>query len=197
MRPLFVGSHPAVDFLNTAFAPQGAPVETIGDAKAFLAWLVDVALLDEATASRLVRRFGIKAVDTAAEEARGVREWARDWLSRWRVAPEGDYRAEIMTLNKWLDRQGVGREVVASREGLRLVERPRIDAADALVGLVALQIAALITQEQPSLLKHCAGPGCTLWFLDRTKAHRRLFCSATACGNRAKVSAFRQRQRAG
>ena len=197
MRPLFVGSHRAVDFLNTAFAPQGAPVETIGDAKAFLAWLVDAALLDEATASRLVRRFGIKAVDTAAEESRGVREWARDWLSRWRVAPKGDYQAEIMTLNKLLDRQRVGREVVASREGLRLVERPRIDTADALVGLVALQIAALITQEQPSLLKHCAGPGCTLWFLDRTKAHRRLFCSATACGNRAKVSAFRERQRAG
>lgn len=197
MRPLFVGSHPAVDFLNTTFVPQGTPIETIGDGRAFLAWLVDAALLDEASASRLVRRFGIKAVDAAAEEARGVREWARDWLSRWRVVPKGDYRAEIIALNKLLDRQAVRCEVVASREGLRLVERPRIEATDALVGLVAVQIAALITQEQPSLLKHCAGPGCTLWFLDRTKAHRRLFCSATACGNRAKVSAFRQRQRVG
>jgi predicted RNA-binding Zn ribbon-like protein len=55
----------------------------------------------------------------------------------------------------------------------------------------------LITQEDASLLKSCSGSGCTLWFLDRTKAHRRLFCSATACGNRAKVAAFRQRQREG
>ena len=40
-----------------------------------------------------------------------------------------------------------------------------------------------------------AGGDCSLWFLDRTKAHTRLLCSAAACGNRAKVSAFRKRQR--
>jgi predicted RNA-binding Zn ribbon-like protein len=45
------------------------------------------------------------------------------------------------------------------------------------------------------VLKWGAGAGCTLWFVDRTKAHRRIFCSATTCGNRAKVAAFRQRQR--
>ena len=195
--PLFLGSHPAVDFLNTALAPQGAPIETIGDGRAFVDWLVAAGLLDRATASKLVRRFGVKALDAAAEEARQVREWARGWLSRWRTAPQGDYRAEVITLNKLLEREAVRRAVVAGGAGLRVVERPRIEAADALVGLVAPQIAALITQEQPSLLKHCAGSGCTLWFLDRTKAHRRLFCSTTACGNRAKVSAFRKRQRAG
>ena len=48
-------------------------------------------------------------------------------------------------------------------------------------------------QEDPALLKACAGADCTLWFMDRTKAHRRMFCSATACGNRAKVAAFRRR----
>jgi predicted RNA-binding Zn ribbon-like protein len=58
-----------------------------------------------------------------------------------------------------------------------------------------MQIAALITKEQPSLVKDCAGSTCTLWFLDQSKAHRRLFCSPSACGNRAKVAAFRDRQR--
>ncbi len=197
MHPLFLGSHPAVDFVNTALAPQGTPIETIGDGRAFVGWLVAAGLLDGATASRLVRRFGIKALDASAEEARSVREWARDWLSRWRIAPQGDYRAEVIALNQLLEQSAIRREVVAGGAGLRVVERPFIEAADALVGLVATQIAALITQEQPSLLKHCGGSGCTLWFLDRTKAHRRLFCSATACGNRAKVSAFRKRQQAG
>ena len=48
---------------------------------------------------------------------------------------------------------------------------------------------------QPALIKRCAGTDCSLWFVDRTKAHGRMFCSAAACGNRAKVAAFRQRQR--
>ena len=50
MRPLFLGSHPAVDFLNTALAPQGTPIETIGDGRAFVDWLVTAGLLDRATA---------------------------------------------------------------------------------------------------------------------------------------------------
>src|SRR5262245_23396958 len=100
MSPLFLGGHKAVDFLNTSLAPQGAVIELIGDGRAYVDWLVAAGLLDRATASALARRFGVKALDTAAEEARRVREWARSWLSRWRAAPRGDYRAEVAALNK-------------------------------------------------------------------------------------------------
>lgn len=195
MHPLFLGSHPAVDFLNTAFAPNGQEIETIGDGRAFLDWIVGAGLLKDAEAAKLLRRFGGNALDQAAAEARKVREWTRSWLTRWRAAPKGDYDDEIAVLNKLLAREAYRREVIAAKGGLKIVERPHIDSADALLPLVAAQIAALITQERADLVKHCAGPACTLWFLDRTKAHRRLFCSATACGNRAKVAAFRQRQR--
>lgn len=195
MESPFLGSHPAVDFLNTAFSPQGRTVETIGDGRAFVDWLVAAEILDAASASALARRVGGKALDAAAAEARQVREWARGWLALWRKAPRADYRAEINTLNRLLERDSLRREVVPGSSGLLIAERRRIESADALIGLVATQIASLITQERPSLLKSCAGAGCTLWFLDRTKAHRRVFCSAAACGNRAKVSAFRKRQR--
>ena len=197
MHPLFLGSHPAVDFVNTAFCPHGTPIETIGDGRAFVDWLVSAGLLDRATASMLLRRFGSKALDASAEEARRVREWTRSWLSRWQTSPRRDYQTELIALNRWLGRVPLRREIVAEAAGMRVVARHRIESADALIGLVATQIAALITQEDPSLLKPCEGSGCTLWFLDRTKAHRRRFCSATACGNRAKVTAFRKRQRAG
>jgi len=85
--------------------------------------------------------------------------------------------------------------VHATEQGLSVIESPQIANTEALVALVAGQIAALITTEQPSLVRECAGSACTLWFLDRTKAHRRMFCSASVCGNRAKVAAFRERQR--
>jgi predicted RNA-binding Zn ribbon-like protein len=32
-----------------------------------------------------------------------------------------------------------------------------------------------------------------MWFYDRTKGHRRRWCTSTGCGNRAKVAAFRAR----
>jgi predicted RNA-binding Zn ribbon-like protein len=192
--PLF-GNHPAIDFLNTALAPNGELIETIGGGRTYLEWLVAAGLLDEVRSSKLRRRFGAEALDAAAAEARRVREWARAWLMRWRTRPEGDYGEEISVLNKLLARETSSREVVAAREGLQIVELPHIESANALIALVALQFAELITQEQPSLVKECAGPACTLWFLDRTKAHRRLFCSASTCGNRAKVAAFRDRQR--
>jgi predicted RNA-binding Zn ribbon-like protein len=195
MEPLFLGSHPAVDFLNTALAPDGAQIETIGDGRAYLDWFVRAQLLTEPEAARVRRRFGAQALDSAAAEARKVREWAREWLTRWRAAPRADYAGELSALNKLLAREARRLEVVEDKEGLKIVDQLRIDSADTLLGLVAAQIAALLTREEPSLLKACAGPGCTLWFLDRTKAHRRLFCSAATCGNRAKVAAFRQRQR--
>jgi len=195
MEPLFLGSHPAIDFLNTRPTPGGAPIELIGDGRSFAAWLEAAGLLDARSASTLVRRFGAAAVDAAAAEARELREWARDWIARWRMAPGGSYSAEVRRLNDLLPRSSCYREMVRGNTRHQLVERHRLESADALIGLVAEPIASLIVTEEPTLVKQCTGPGCTLWFVDRTRAHSRLFCSATACGNRAKVAAFRERQR--
>ena len=85
--------------------------------------------------------------------------------------------------------------MVITKGGFHVTEQWRIDSADELIAVVAAQIASLVATEQLTLVKRCAGLGCTLWFVDRTKAHGRLFCSATVCGNRAKVAAFRERQR--
>jgi predicted RNA-binding Zn ribbon-like protein len=51
----------------------------------------------------------------------------------------------------------------------------------------------LLMQEDLSLVRQCGGEDCTIIFLDRTKSHRRRWCSMAACGNRAKVAAFRAR----
>jgi predicted RNA-binding Zn ribbon-like protein len=190
---LFVAGHPAIDFLNTAYAPGGVPVETIGDGRALLDWMAGAGLLDRDEAARLVRRLTRKSLDAAAEEAQAVREWARTWIEAWRANPARDYDDEIAALNKLLARESRGRELVASKRRLELIERPHFTDARELLAPIALAIARLVTQEGPSLVKACGGADCTLWFLDRTKAHRRVFCSATACGNRAKVAAFRRR----
>ena len=195
MKPLFLGSHPAMDFLNTRMTPRGESLELIGDGASYAAWLEGSGLLHAATASKLRRRFGAAALDEAAAQARSLRKWARDWIARWRDAPGGAYKTELRRLNHLMSRATRYPEMVITKDGLQVTERWRIDAADALIAVVAAQIASLVATEEPAHVKRCAGPGCTLWFVDRTKAHSRLFCSATACGNRAKVAAFRERQR--
>ncbi len=195
MQAPLIGGHPAIDFLNTSFTPEGEVIETIEDGRSLLNWFVGAGLLDEFAAAKLSKRFGAKAIDTTASEARKLREWAKEWLLRWRAKPNGDYTDELGYLNKLLARGTSRHEVIESEQGLSLVERPNIDSPDALLTLIAMQVAALITQTPPSLVKSCAGHKCSLWFVDRTKAHRRMFCSAAACGNRAKVAAFRQRQK--
>lgn len=190
---LFVAGHPAIDFLNTAYAPGGVLVETIGDGRALLDWMVGAGLLEERESAALSRRFARRALDAAAHEARAVREWARTWLAAWRSNPTRDYAAELAALNELLARQTGSHELVATRKRFELLERPRFPDADALIARIALEIARFVAQEDSTLLKACAGDACTLWFLDRTKAHRRMFCSASACGNRAKVAAFRRR----
>ncbi len=190
-----IGGHPAIDFLNTSFTPQDQVVEAIGSGRDFLDWLVATGLIEPSVAPQLMKRFGAKALDKTAQDARKLREWTRAWLLKWRSTPEANYQDEIAKLNKWLSGAAAHHELVPREDGLRLVERTKIDGPEALLTLVALQVAGLLTQEQPSLIKSCAGAQCSLWFVDRTKAHRRVFCSATACGNRAKVAAFRQRQK--
>lgn len=195
MKPLFLGAHAATDFLNTTLLQDEAPIELIGDGHAFVEWLVAAQLLEPSTARKLERTLGAKALDAAAAEARKIRKWVADWLSRWSTAPNSDYGTELHRLNELLRRAKTYQEVTVTAAGLQRIAHERIESADELIVPVAKQIALLFTTEDPAMLKRCAGASCTVWFVDRTKAHRRMFCSATACGNRAKVAAFRKRQR--
>lgn len=191
MEPLFLAGHPFIDFLNTSLTPGGEAVELIGDGKAFAAWLVKAGLVDAATAAAMTSRR--RDAEAAAAEARRIREWARKWLDRWRGDTGAPNAAELRELNKLLGATALRRRVVRVGTALEMAESPSLDTPADLLGPIALQLAAFITQEDPALLKRCAGHDCSLWFVDRTKAHRRLYCSAAACGNRAKVSAFRAR----
>ena len=187
-----------MDFLNTTMSPGGTPVELLGDGEAFAEWLVDAGLLDAPNVAKLKRRFGSEPLDAVAAEARRFRDWAGDWISRWHDDPDRDYGTELRRLNRLLEREHRYAEVVAADgvNRVKIAERWHLGSADELIALVARQVALLVTTEELALVKRCAGPACTLSFLDRTKARRRMYCSAAACGNRAKVAAFRERQRA-
>ena len=195
MEPVFLGGHPAIDFLNTTFTPQGLTTEVIGDGESLLRWMVDATLLDAPTAASIRRRYSSTTLDAIAADARKLRAWVAGWIDRWSRRPLDTYATELRRLNALLERSHSYCEVVQTEDGVKIVQREHMLDAEELLALIAAQIALLISHEDPHLVRRCAGASCTLLFLDRTKAHRRVFCSAAACGNRAKVAAFRNRQR--
>lgn len=192
MTPLFLGSHTALDFLNSAFAPHGVVVETIPEGASFLAWLVAAGMLAPDEAARASAAVGADGLDHIAAEARDLREAARGWVADWQAGRDiGAAQAMLDALLRH------GPFVWRLAPGGIPVARPQLDRPAALPALIARQIALLFAHEDPGLVRACAGTGCTLLFLDRTKAHRRRFCSAAVCGNRAKVAAHRQRKLTG
>lgn len=199
MPAIILGSHPAADFLNTIASPAGEPIEFIGNGEQLLTWLVEADLLDQAQQDWLKQHHSSKALDGIAQRAREEREWARQWLQRWRNKPHANYSKEITHLNQLLALGPVVKALksdnYSGNSGFTESWQLQMEKVESLLALIAGAIASLLAHEDPTLFRDCAGAGCTLSFLDRTKSHRRLYCSAAICGNRAKVAAFRERQK--
>ncbi|MDN4614115.1 ABATE domain-containing protein [Leifsonia sp. F6_8S_P_1B] len=66
--------------------------------------------------------------------------------------------------------------------------------ADGL-GSLARETIAILGSPDAALLRECARPECTQVYLDRSRGHRREWCSMKTCGNRMKATAFRERRR--
>jgi predicted RNA-binding Zn ribbon-like protein len=65
------------------------------------------------------------------------------------------------------------------------------------LGVLAEAVATLLAEGDFTLVRQCEHPECVLWFYDRTKSHRRRWCSMALCGNRHKAAQFRARNRPG
>ena len=76
-----------------------------------------------------------------------------------------------------------------------LVAAEPSQAASAL-SAVARDAISLFTSRDAARLRECASPECGLLFTDTSRPGRRLWCSSSACGARARAAAYRQRHSA-
>ncbi len=67
--------------------------------------------------------------------------------------------------------------------------------ARALLASVAREAALLLGGPDGERIRQCQGPTCAILFLDTSRKGDRRWCSMGACGNRAKVAAFREREK--
>ncbi|MFC8597888.1 CGNR zinc finger domain-containing protein [Isoptericola sp. NPDC057191] len=69
--------------------------------------------------------------------------------------------------------------------------------ADQVLSQLARQAVEIVGGDEAALLRECGRPECTQVYLDRSRGHRREWCSMATCGSRMKAAAYRARQRAG
>lgn len=68
-------------------------------------------------------------------------------------------------------------------------------SAQGLLAALAQDAVRLFGAEAPRI-RQCESPTCSIFFVDTSRSGRRRWCSMSACGNKAKVSAHRARSRA-
>lgn len=67
--------------------------------------------------------------------------------------------------------------------------------AGQVLSTLARDAVELFTGPRADRIRRCGGMNCELVFVDTSRPGRRRWCAMERCGNRAKASAFRDRQR--
>jgi predicted RNA-binding Zn ribbon-like protein len=190
--PLFVGDHPAMDLLNTIVRLEGQLVDVWQSDDDVLHWLVRTGLLETKIASETKTASQFRPRDLLAA-ARRLRDVVRTLV----VARKTKKRLDLAPLNHFLNKGSSHLELTATKGGgLSVVRRYDTATPEALLAPLAEAAAEFLATADFDLVRACEGVDCVLWFYDRTKAHRRRWCSMDACGNRNKVARFRSRQEA-
>ncbi len=102
---------------------------------------------------------------------------------------------DIQIINAWAARSTVVPQL--NSDG-RSVSWTAIYSVDAALTAIARDAINLFSSSWVERIKACANPECGMLFLDTSRSGQRKWCamSGNGCGNRAKKTAFRQRQSA-
>ena len=184
-RALFLGGHPALDFLNTRMRVDQGIVDLLESDADVLAWLKQAGLPSPAA--------GVKARPRSLlRSAQRLREGIRSLVEKRKAGRRGD----PSILNSFLAAGPSCRRLVwKAPRSLRIDTVRRQDTPASILAPVAEAAADLLTTADFNLIKRCEGETCVLWFSDQTKSHKRRWCSMETCGNRRKVAAYRKRRR--
>ena len=177
-----VGDHLALDLLNTEARSQGQVVDHWTTDEDVRQWLLRQGVAQgpasQATPSGLLAR------------GRELRAAVREAISARKA---GD-SVNIDGLNAYLQGYVTSPQLHRDEAGaLTLTRSARGDATSSLLGPVAEAAAQLLVEGDFALVRQCEHPDCILWFYDRTKSHKRRWCSMAQCGNRHKAAQFRKR----
>jgi predicted RNA-binding Zn ribbon-like protein len=199
---IFIADSRGLDFLNSIATPVDEPIEFIRNGEDFLQWLQSAGLVPAEVLSLLQDNAVPGELDAVASQARALREWFRGFVDKYRGKrlPRNALK-KLEPLNQVLARGDEFGQIVArdhtddntAPSDLKWEVQRRWRSPEVLLIPIAQAMAELVCSEDFSDIKACEGHACTLFFLDKTRARARRWCSMAVCGNRAKQAAHRKR----
>ncbi|MBT1260325.1 ABATE domain-containing protein [Pseudomonas sp. VS40] len=183
-EPYVLADDPVLDMLNTLANIDGVPWDFWQADADVAAWLTRVEWVEQDS----IPGFEPGALLSAARE---LREVIRDLVAARKARQPGNPAALNAFLRKAVSHPQL---VWAATEAPRLERQRKQQTAEQFLAPIAEAAATLVVEGDFNLIRRCEHPECILWFYDRTKAHKRRWCSMALCGNRHKVAEFRKRK---
>lgn len=109
-------------------------------------------------------------------------------LARPGVIPEP---ADPDELNRWAARAPLAPQLTAQSELVWVADRP----VEAIFATIARDAVDLLSGPLAARIRECGAPDCALLFVDTSRPGARRWCSTTACGNRVRTKAYRERRK--
>jgi predicted RNA-binding Zn ribbon-like protein len=178
--PPVAADHPALDLLNTVANIDGKPLDSWTSDGDVQQWLIRIGWLVRSAPQ----------MQGLLKPARALREIVRNLI----IDRKAGTRIDPARLNAFLAKAPSHSELVCDDGGLHVERRRHARTPEQVLVPVAEAAADLLAAGDFNLVRKCEDENCTMWFYDRTKSHRRRWCSMALCGNRHKVAAFRQRR---
>ncbi|WP_448651167.1 CGNR zinc finger domain-containing protein [Pseudomonas fluorescens] len=183
-EPYVLADDPVLDMLNTLANIDATPWDFWKTDADVARWLVRLEWVEEG------RIPGFEA-GALLNAARTLREVIRELVAARKNGEMGNPAA----LNGFLRKAVSHPQLVWPASGAPQLERQRRQqTAEQFLSPIAEAAANLLVAGDFNLIRRCEHPECILWFYDRTKAHKRRWCSMALCGNRHKVAEFRKRK---
>lgn len=191
-----IADSPGLDFLNSVANPGSGVIDWLANGAGLLDWMTQLSVTSPRHLEQLESVALPGELDAVAAQARSLREWFRGFVAERAGSPLGADALTVMApLNAILARDCAHQVVCADGGVLTMAWHHRVERAEDLMLPIARMVAETVVHADFAQVKHCEGAGCTLWFEDHTRGHRRRWCSMAMCGNRAKQAHHRARQR--
>lgn len=175
-----IGDHLALNLLNTEARSQGRDVDHWASGEDVRRWMTQQG----------IALAGARTPPDLLERGRELRTAVRNAITARKAGKPVDVDALNVHLDAYVTSPRLQRDATGA------VAMPRVartEGAASWLGPVAEAAAQLLVEGDFALVRQCEHPDCILWFYDRTKSHKRRWCSMSQCGNRQKATRFRRR----
>ena len=189
-----IDDQPGLNFLNAIAPPSHQKMHPLVTGEDLVAWLRETDLVSGEALDGVLANASENDLGTVAARACHLGEWFRGFVLEHRGQSLPASAIDLLEpLNRLLEcDSSFGQIDLRSDPAVSpwpLVDwrrRQRWQGPESLIMPVARAMAELVCAEDFTHVRQCEGVGCTLLFVDRTRARARRWCTMSGCGNRAK-----------